>query len=162
MALNFGAKEMVDQRKLKLSETIQRIMKRYAMYSRYLNYPGEWGERAFRGWIVYEIFHAHLGWPLENIVFGERYDVLFVDNNVKPMVYLETKKPGRGLADLEDFEERIPLYQTIKHAVLANGYEWLRIDVVAGTRESIKLADADIKWNGFTRHLMAKNYIYGV
>lgn len=160
--MNSGAGKMSRQTELKLSDAIQRIMERYGKYARYLNYPGEWGERAFRGWIVYEIFHVCLGWPLENIVFGERYDVLFVDKDIKPIVYLETKKPGRGLADIEDFENRIPLYQTIGHAVLANGYEWLRIDVVTGIRESIKLADSNQKWNEFTKQLMAKKYVYGV
>lgn len=153
---------MRNKGKPKLSDALQTILKRYEQYTRYLNYPGDWGERAFRGWVVYEIFHVCLGWPLKNIVFGERFDVLFVDNDIRPVVYLETKKPQRGLADSEDFEARIPLYQTIKQAVLANGYEWLRIDVVTNSREMLKLPASNLKWNEFSRLLMAKNYIYGV
>jgi hypothetical protein len=152
---------MKGSKKPQVAATVRRIMKRYERYTRYLNYPGEWGERAFRGWVVYEVFSTLLGWPLENIVFGERYDVLFVDNEVKPVVYLETKKPGRGLADCEEFKARIPLYQTIKHAALANGYEWLRIDIATRTEETIKLDDSDSKWKKFVKHLLAKNYLYG-
>lgn len=147
--------------KPRLVEAVQGIMERYERYTRYLNYPGEWGERAFRGWVVYEVFHALLGWPLENIIFGERYDVLFIDNDVRPVVYLETKKPGRGLADFEDFKNRIPIYQTIKHAALANGYEWLRMDIATNTEETIKLIDSDSKWDRFAKHLLAKNFLYG-
>ena len=146
----------------KLTEAIQAVMKRYEQYTRYLNYPGEWGERAFRGWIVYELFHIRFRWPIKNIVFGERYDVLFVDDNIKPMIYLETKKPGRGLADFDDFRDRISAYQTMQHAVLANGYEWLRIDVAKDTQEVITLEDSDSKWNEFAKPLKAKNYLYGV
>jgi len=153
---------MQDQSRPKLAEALQAIMERYKQYTRYLNYPGDWGERTFRGWVVYEVFHVCLGWPLKNIVFGERFDVLFIDDDIRPSVYLETKKPGRGLADIEDFERRIPQYQTIKQAVLANGYEWLRIDVVTGSREMLKLPDSNLKWNKFCRPLMAKNYIIGV
>lgn len=162
IASNREANKMRNKGKPKLSDALQTILKRYEQYTRYLNYPGEWGERAFRGWVVYEIFHVCFGWPLENIVFGERFDVLFVDNDIRPAVYLETKKPGRGLADCEEFEARIPSYQTIKQAVLANGYEWLRIDTVTKSREMVKLSASDLKWSEFSKLLMAKNYIYGV
>jgi hypothetical protein len=146
----------------KLAEIIQVIMKRYEQYMRYLNYPGEWGERAFRGWIVFELFHGYLQWPLKNIVFGERYDVLFVNDEIKPMIYLETKKPGRGLADFNEFKERIPAYQTLKYAVLANGYEWLRANITMCTQDTIKIGDPDIEWTKFIKPLKAKNYLYGV
>lgn len=137
-------------------------MKRYDMYTRFLNYPGDWGERAFRGWLVFEIFHEKLGWPIENIVFGERYDVLFVDNHIKPVIYLETKKPGRGLAELEQFKARISMYQTLEHAVIANGKQWLRIDVAIKNETLVNLFDSEATWRTFTENLLAKNHLYGV
>ena len=145
-----------------VSGVIRIVMKRYEHYTRYLNYPGEWGERAFRGWIVFELFHVKFRWPAKNIVFGEKYDVLFVNDNIKPMIYLETKKPGRGLADFDDFKDRIPAYQTIEHAVLTDGYKWLRWDTATGSQEVIRLEDSESKWNDFVKPLRAKNYVYGV
>ena len=143
-------------------ETIESLMKRYEQYTHYLNYPGEWGERAFRGWLVFDLFHRDLRWPIENIVFGERYDVLLVNNEIKPMIYLETKKPGRGLADYKDFRNRVSGYQTIQYAVLANGYKWLKEDITNKTQEFISLEDPTDKWDQFVKPLKAKNYLYGV
>jgi len=50
--------------------TLRAILDRYDRYSRYLNFPGEWGERVFRGWVAFEIVHTHLRWPTANIIFG--------------------------------------------------------------------------------------------
>ena len=88
-----------------LRKSLITILERYKKYEKYLQYPGDWGERAFRGWLVYEIFHDQLQWPIPNIVFGERFDVLFVDGAVKPVIYLETKKPGRVRR----------IFQTVQH-----------------------------------------------
>lgn len=153
---------MIQGKDRELSKAIRTVMERYKQYTGYLKYPGEWGERAFRGWIVFELFHIHLRWPVKNIVFGERYDVLFVNDDVKPIIYLETKKPGRGLAEYDDFIDRISSYQTIRYAVLANGYEWLRYDVTKTTQKIIKLEEKDSKWEQFLKPLKAKNYLYGV
>ena len=151
------------KRKIKeFTEILKAIMKRYDQFSRYLNYPGEWGERAFRGWVVFKIFHESLEWPVENIVFGEKYDVLMVDDSVKPVIYLETKKPGRGLADIEDFMGRLSKYPTLEYAILANGYEWLRLDIIKNKEEKINLNDELSKWRAFLKPLHASNYLYGV
>jgi len=152
-------------RKMKIkefTEILKNIMKRYDQFSRYLNYPGEWGERAFRGWVVFEILHDFLGWSGENIVFGEKYDVLMVDDDVKPVIYLETKKPGRGLADIEDFRGRLSNYPTLEYAILANGYEWLRLDMIKNKELKISLNDEPTKWRAFLKPLHASNYLYGV
>jgi len=145
-----------------LLKTLKILLARYDEYSRYLDYPGDWGERAFRGWAVFEIFHSCLGWPIKNIVFGEKYDILMVDDNIKPVVYLETKKPLRGLADLEDFEKRISSYQTLAYAILTDGYEWLKLDIVKKAKSKIKLEDNFSKWVTFVKPLIASNFLYGV
>lgn len=142
-------------------EILKTILDRYKRYEAYLKYPGEWGERAFRGWLVYEVFHGKLKWPISNIVFGERFDVLLVDNAVKPVIYVETKRPKRGLIDLENFAARIPSYNTLEYAVLANGYEWLRRDIVRKKDEKASLRNNNDKWKTFLQPLQATNYLYG-
>lgn len=84
----------------RLTQAIKGVMRRYEQYTKYLDYPREWGERAFRGWLVFEVFHTCLKWPIKNIVFGEMYDVLFVNDDIQPMIYVETKKPGERTSRL--------------------------------------------------------------
>jgi hypothetical protein len=68
----------------KVLDKVREVLKRYENYGKYLRFPYEWGERAFRGWLVYEVFHGVLGWPIKYIVFGELFDVLFpVENHRK-------------------------------------------------------------------------------
>ena len=45
--------------------TVKEIMLRYEYYEKYLNYPGDYGERAFRGWLVFDLFHKKLEWPIK-------------------------------------------------------------------------------------------------
>lgn len=153
---------MKDEKVEKVIETLNKIMQRYNKFSRYLSYPGEWGERAFRGWLVFEVFHDHLGWPIGNIVFGERYDVLMVSDDVKPLIYLETKKPGRGLADREEFKIRLRDYPTLKHAILTDGYDWLRHDIIKNKELMVSCSDGVLKWKNFVSSLHASNYLLGV
>lgn len=112
----------------RLFNKIDEILNRYNDYSNFLKFPYEWGERAFRGWIVYEIFHEILSWPIKNIVFGEQFDVLLVDEHIMPRIYLETKKPGRGLAELDDFKARARFYGTLRYAVITDGYIWAKYE----------------------------------
>jgi len=144
-----------------LISTLKVILERYDRYSRYLDFPGEWGERVFRGWVAFEIVHAHLRWPVANIVFGEKYDILMVDDNVKPVVYLETKRPRRGLADVQEFLDRLERYPTLVEAVLANGYEWLRLDLAKKTEERVNLKSEPDEWMSFIKPLVASNFLYG-
>lgn len=141
---------------------ITAILTRYETYGRYIKYPGDWGERAFRGWLVYEFFHAILGWPIPSIVFGEQFDVLFVNERLIPVIYLETKKPHRDLADEDYFIKRTPSFPTIQYALLTDGHEWLRRDIITGGRVEIKLASKTADWDQFLRPLKASDYWYEV
>jgi len=146
-----------------LKESLIAILERYRKYEDYLQYPGEWGERAFRGWLVFEIFHDHLQWPIPNIVFGERFDVLFVNGAVKPIIYLETKKPERGLADLDAFRRRIGTYETLVWAVLTDGYKWMRVDCIKNEDQNFSSLEPElVRWKDFFRAFEATDYIYGV
>lgn len=141
---------------------IAAILERYETYGRYIKYPGDWGERAFRGWLVYEVFHTILGWPIPSIVFGEQFDVLFVNERLIPVLYLETKKPHRDLADEDDFINRTPSFPTIQYALLTDGHQWLRRDIVTGGRVEVKLASGKAGWDEFLRPLKSSNYWYEV
>lgn len=143
-------------------QVIETILTRYDKYQRFLNFPGDWGERAFRGWLVYDLFHSELGWPIPNIVFGEVFDVLFVNDRVMPVVYLETKKPRRGLADKEAFIERIHGFQTIVYAILTDGYDWLRYQTIDQAEIHIRFTDDDKEWTQFLQPLHAKIHLYEV
>ena len=144
-----------------LRESLIAVLERYQKYEKYLQYPGEWGERAFRGWLVYEVFHIQLRWPISNIVFGEQFDVLLVDEAVKPVIYVETKKPERGLADLEAFKQRSDKYGTLLWVVLTDGYKWLRISRVNNKEKTFSLPEPNLSsWQNFFRVLKASDYIY--
>jgi len=135
---------------------------RFDRYGRYLHYPGDWGERAFRIWLVYELFHDELGWPVSQIVCGEAFDVLFVDDRLRPVLYLETKRPHRDLADEADFLRRIPSFQTIKCAVLTDGYEWLCYDVTTKERRRVGVSSKLVEWEQFLLPLQASWHLYEV
>jgi len=145
----------------KIISSVWKILHRHHRYSKYLQLPHEWGERAFRGWLIYEIFCLLLAWPIENVVFGEQFDVLLVDNEVKPRVYVETKRPGIGLVGINHFKQRVEIYKTLRYGVLSDGYQWLRYDIF--TEQTIQ---RDIRkennWEDFFHPLHAKNFIYGV
>lgn len=150
-------------RKKLLKESLAAILKRYQKYEDYLHYPGEWGERAFRAWLVFEIFHGDLQWPISNIVFGERFDVLFVDDAVKPVIYLETKKPGRGLADMDACKERTKKYETLVWVVLTDGFEWMRMNCVKNEEQSFSVREVKPAcWRDFFQVFESVNYLYGV
>jgi hypothetical protein len=149
----------------KVFDKVTELLARYEKYSGYLNFPYEWGERALRGWLVYELFHEVLEWPLKNIVLGEQFDVLFIDEDMKPKLYLETKKPGKGLADIDRFKHRIRYYGTLRYAVLTDGSEWARFEVtgeklinqmLVDTKKAVKM------WSIFFKPLCAKSFLYEV
>lgn len=142
-------------------EIIENIIQRYERYSRFLSYPGDWGERAFRGWLVFDLFHTYLGWPIKNIVFGETYDVLLVDDEVKPIINIETKKPKKGLADYTDFVNRLKHYQTLYYAILTDGYDWLCHDCRDGPEITFTFRQGDEKFKTFIKPFWSKRYLYG-
>jgi hypothetical protein len=144
---------------------VTELLARYEKYGNYLSFPYEWGERAFRGWMVYELFHEVLGWPIKNIVLGEQFDVLFVDEYVKPKLYLETKKPGKGLVDIDRFRDRIRFYGTLKYAVITDGSEWARFEI--SNEEFVDQMFIDAKkavkwWSTFFMPLHARSFLYEV
>jgi hypothetical protein len=150
----------------KVLDKIREVLKRYEDYGKYLRFPYEWGERAFRGWLVYEVFHEVLGWPIKYIVFGELFDVLFVDEYVRPKIYLETKRPGRGLAELGEFKARMPFYGTLRYAVITDGLAWSRFEVLGeklGAQEIVNVNETNPTLiERFFIPLHAKNFLYEV
>jgi hypothetical protein len=125
-----------------MMQKIEDILERYDRYGRLLHYPHEWGERALRGWLVCEIFHELLNWPYECIVFGERYDVLFVNDLIRPIIYLETKRVSEKLTKehVEKFLERISSYGSLRYALITNGSLWRRYDIITGhSEEALRL-----------------------
>jgi hypothetical protein len=150
----------------KVLDKIREVLKRYEDYGKYLRFPYEWGERAFRGWLVYEVFHEVLGWPIKYIVFGELFDVLLVDEYVRPKIYLETKRPGRGLVELDEFKARVQHYGTLRYAVITDGFTWSRFEVIGeklGVQETVGINKADLTLMGrFFMQLHAKNFLYKV
>jgi hypothetical protein len=149
-------------RKESVKESLNLILDRYKQYEKYLKYPREWGERTFRAWLVFEVFHKRLKWPISKIVFGEIFDVLFVNDSVKPVVYLETKKPERGPSDLEAFQRHIGKYETLEWAVLTDGYDWVRIDCLRKKKKSLSLRDANaLQLEEFLSSFSATNYLFG-
>lgn len=70
-----------------------------------MNVPGEGGERPLRGWLINPFLPEVFGWPSENIVQGERFDLRLTDSESFPVVYIETKTPGHVASHRE--RERI-------------------------------------------------------
>jgi hypothetical protein len=145
-----------------MKETLNTVLDRYKRYEKYLKYPGEWGERTFRAWLVFEIFHKRLKWPISKIVFGEVFDVLFVNETVKPVIYLETKKPERGPADSEAFQRHISKYETLEWAILTDGYDWVKMDCLRKKKQSLSLRGTNAsELEEFLSSFSATNYLYG-
>lgn len=117
------------------------ILERYRKYSRLIKYPGDWGERAFRAWLMYEVFHKLLEWPIKNIVFGEIYDVLLVDDMVRPVIYIETKKPEVNISKkyLKESIDRANHFFSIQYVLLTNGIHWYLYDTIKGTTDIISI-----------------------
>ena len=107
--------------------SVQTVLKHYYKIAEVMKFGAkrDWGERAFRFWLVQNLFIKELKWDPYQIVFGEAYDVLFLDLQMLPSIYLETKRPGDGLKDLKEFKGRLSGYPTLRAAALTDGHEWL-------------------------------------
>jgi hypothetical protein len=148
--------------KLSGKERIEGILGRYKQYENYLKYPGEWGERAFRAWLAFDLFHEYLKWPVIRVVFGETFDVLFVNDSVKPIIYLETKKPGRGAVERDAFERHIKVYNTLEWAIITDGYQWVKIDCFRHIEQQMSIDNATTKEvEDFLTAFRATKYLYG-
>ena len=140
------------------------IMERYRRYTGHLKFPGDWGERVIRGWLVFEVFSRELGWPIESIIFGERFDVLFVDNFVNPKIYLETKVPGElvNKANLAGYELKATRladrFSTIEQVVVSDVETWVRIDKLRHEHVHFRIDDVGPAGSGFFERLQASLY----
>ena len=114
-------------------QTIRTILHRYAQYRGRLNLPGEGWERAFRGWLVMDYLRDTLLWPSSHIVSGERFDVLLLEQDLHPVINIETKAPEHVAATTEvrEFERRLAFYGTLHWAFFTNGNEWWRLELYA-------------------------------
>ncbi len=135
------------------------------------NIPGEGGERALKGWIAHPFLTEQLGWPIERIVQGERFDLRLNSAESLPVIYIETKSPGHipSGKEREDFENRIASYGTLRSAVLTNGRSWERLSLTA-PRGSVTIAHrylldldrcSDEEIEAFFLPLKAERYIAG-
>ena len=115
------------------------ILRRFDSYSGHLHFPRDWGERPVRAWLAVEVFGGILGWPIERIIFGERFDILLIDRSLNPRVYIETKAPY-SLADSKKIDRYLVKavalgrrYPTINHIVLTDANYWHRFDLQRST-----------------------------
>lgn len=115
------------------------ILKRCKAASERLGYPGEGGERQFRGWLVSDLLATVLGWPTASIPVGERFDLILQDADGFPVATIETKTPYKKITTKErkDFEDRLSAYGTLRTAFITNGVEWERLEIAVpgGTLE---------------------------
>jgi len=74
-----------------------------------------------------------LGWPASHIFFGERFDVLLLDQDLHPVINIETKAPDHQASaqEIRDFEKRLPFYGTLAWAFFTNGKDWSRVALAA-------------------------------
>jgi len=145
----------------KCLQNIKTIIDRYKTYEKFLKYPGDWGERALRGWLAFEFFQNHLGWDSHRIVLGEIFDVLFINDQTKPVLYLETKKPLKGLVGYDAFINRSKSYPSLRIGLLTDGISWLSYDYLVKEKIYITINDEISKWGQFLEPLHKLNFIYG-
>lgn len=100
---------------------------------------GEGGERAFRGRLHESLLEKVLGWPPEFVLSGEKFDVLLLNPEDQPVLYIETKEPGHITTEGEykPFFARLKRYPSLRQAYLTNGSYWERYDI------SFPLADEE-------------------
>jgi len=146
-----------------IRNTIRQLLERYREYGGLIRYPGDWGERAFKFWLVKELFMDVLGWDSKYVVFGEKYDVLFLDDYIRPKLYLETKKPGIRITKnhVKEAMERSREFYSIGYVIVTNGTTWVLHDCIKDVEhrvDSIEGADDGEVADVFSK-LHAKNYI---
>ncbi|MGD0551628.1 MAG: hypothetical protein ABSB25_03140 [Sedimentisphaerales bacterium] len=128
---------------------LNEILKRYDKYTGRLNIPGDWGERAFRGWLILDFLSTELGWPSTHIILGERFDILLLNDSLHPVVNIETKKPRSRIIQKEkkDFLNRLSMYPTLEWAFLTNGIYWGRFRLLApeGNQKILEKAEFELE-----------------
>ena len=147
-----------------IQSVVRRLLSRYHSYEKLIKYPGDWGERAFRFWLIKELFMDILGWHAEYIVFGERYDVLLLDEYIRPRIYVETKKPDIQITNrhIKEAIDRSKDFLSIDYVIITNGITWVLYDCVKNM-EYDKIEDIgrinDEKVKRFFNKIHAKNYV---
>ncbi|MGB9074729.1 MAG: hypothetical protein WCC22_18980 [Terriglobales bacterium] len=111
----------------RIIRTIRSVLQRCEEVGEKVDYPGEGGERRFRKWIASELLEGVLGWPVENVVIGERFDVLLLSDEVHALATIETKTPYHQASKKEraDFEERLSGFPTLKARIF---HQRLRVE----------------------------------
>jgi hypothetical protein len=105
------------------------ILERCKKTGERIGYPGEGGERRFRYWLATDFLSGRLGWPGDQIVIGEVFDVLLLDQFKFPLQTIETKTPFHRASQDErtQFENRLSGFGTLRHAYFTNGNAWERL-----------------------------------
>lgn len=114
-------------------EALAAVMERHQSFQRHGALRGEGGERAFRGWLVAGFLYEALGWPWQRVVFGESMDLLLLNWQDHPVIYIETKSPMGILRPQhrQEMEGRLHRWGSLTHLFLTNGNAWERFDRVA-------------------------------
>src|SRR5689334_12721788 len=112
-------------------EIVRRIIARHDEYVGRFAVPGEGSERTFRTWLVLELLHMGMQWPPSHIIGGERHELLLVDDQLMPVITIETKDPDHEAtqADWNAFQGRLPHYSTLRYAYITNGRIWDSLDL---------------------------------
>ena len=119
-----------------LSTLMTAIIQRTQKYNQMLKFPHEGTERMIRGWIALEMLHDLFQWPSENIVFGETFDLLLVDNLIRPVIYLETKSISyeidldKSLEEINKILLRTGRRPTLNYLIITNGIKWMIYNVI--------------------------------
>ena len=117
------------------SQTLYSIIERAIKYRKLLKFPHEGTERMIRGWIALELLNVQLNWNSQNIIFGETFDLLLVDDRIRPVLYLETKgleqqiNPSDIPIELEKILKRTYRRPTLQILILTNSIKWIVFDV---------------------------------
>jgi len=121
----------------KILSCIQSILERCEEVGEKLDFPGEGGERRYRGWLNSELLQGVLGWPAKKVIVGERFDLLLLDADDHAVATIETKTPYHKASKKErqDFEERLSGFPTLRTAYFTNGPQWDRLDIVVSGAE---------------------------
>lgn len=112
---------------------VTRVIDRTVQVGKRLPLPGEGDERPFRDWLKSRLLVTVLGWPDESAKIGEIFDILLLDEDIKPVVTIETKAPyHRSTKDEQrKFRDRLSSCPTLRAAFFTNGPEWDRLDLVS-------------------------------
>jgi hypothetical protein len=131
-----------------VANALEVVLSRYEELGPRLGYPGDFGERAFRFWLVADVLMPVCHWPTERIVMGEVYDVLLLDRRRMPAITIETKPPGHRVTkqDVAKFEGRLQHYSTLRYAFFTDGRYWRRLEVAAprGTQRLVGEIEARV------------------